>query len=177
MVHVDPMRGEESIVEEVRTISRRQGLTVHDISVHDLRGELFINLDLELPEALTLEEGHGVVDSLEGEMAQELGPQAHITVHMEPERAQVPPGQMAVEAAFLRAKVKEVAGEMGQVLGCHKVVVQRVEGELVVTLHCVLEKDLSVGEAHEVSRDLEKRLRAEVPIVDRVLVHLEPPGE
>gem|GEM_PF-4319787 len=55
------------------------------------------------------------------------------------------------------------------------VVVHPGEGGAVVSLHCTLEADLAITAAHDFTERLESALRARLPGVARVVVHVEPP--
>lgn len=52
--------------------------------------------------------------------------------------------------------------------------VRQAAGELQVSLHCALAAVTAIKEAHDISQKLEKHLRASVPHVGRVLIHVEP---
>jgi divalent metal cation (Fe/Co/Zn/Cd) transporter len=49
-----------------------------------------------------------------------------------------------------------------------------VEGKLFISLEALVDGGLSVTEAHELSTQLQEAIRAAVPNVGEVLIHLEP---
>jgi len=61
-----------------------------------------------------------------------------------------------------------------RVRDCHEVSVHRADGKLFVTLHCTLDENLSVAEAHDISTLIEERLLRECPHLTGVTVHVEP---
>jgi divalent metal cation (Fe/Co/Zn/Cd) transporter len=58
---------------------------------------------------------------------------------------------------------------------CHRVAIWEEGRGLTVTLHCSLDPTLSVEEAHDLSERLEGYLCDEVPSLQRVVIHVEPP--
>lgn len=46
---------------------------------------------------------------------------------------------------------------------------------LCISFHCCVRHELSVEEAHQLTVRLEKELRERLPLLGRILIHLEPP--
>jgi divalent metal cation (Fe/Co/Zn/Cd) transporter len=69
---------------------------------------------------------------------------------------------------------RESAMQITGVTGCRDVSVHRAEDGLHLTVTCVVDSNLAVSEAHEVSTRVEEILRMKIDGVSRVLVHLEP---
>ena len=98
-----------------------------------------------------------------------------IVTHIEPTgdatatiRAE-PAGQLQVQkviAEFLRQYRLPVKP--------HDVRVQAVGGELAVSFHCTLDAATAITEAHDLTVRLEEYLRAHVPGLGRVVIHVEP---
>jgi divalent metal cation (Fe/Co/Zn/Cd) transporter len=53
-------------------------------------------------------------------------------------------------------------------------VVQSVGGELQVSFHCRLDAGTALTEAHDLTVKLEEFLRARIPNLGRVVIHVEP---
>ena len=65
VVHVEPRaRIDEPLIETVRAIAQRRGLAVHELSVQQYEGNLFIELHLEVNEESSLREAHRQADGL-----------------------------------------------------------------------------------------------------------------
>ena len=78
--------------------------------------------------------------------------------------------QSAIEAA-----VCDFFASHAAVVEPHDIQVQQAGAELAVSLHCALDGDTAITDAHEITEELEKHLRAQVPSVGRVVIHVEPP--
>ena len=48
---------------------------------------------------------------------------------------------------------------------------------LCISFHCCVRHELSVEEAHQLTVRLEKELRERLPLLGRILIHLEPPAQ
>ncbi|WP_304045707.1 cation transporter dimerization domain-containing protein [Desulfovibrio piger] len=46
---------------------------------------------------------------------------------------------------------------------------------MCISFHCCVRHELSVEEAHQLTVRLEKELRERLPLLGRILIHLEPP--
>ena len=63
----------ESVIERVMVIARNQGLAVHHVTVHDIRGKLSVSLDLEVDRKLPLGGAHDIADRLEEALRERTG--------------------------------------------------------------------------------------------------------
>jgi divalent metal cation (Fe/Co/Zn/Cd) transporter len=57
----------------------------------------------------------------------------------------------------------------------HQVEVHRTASELFVTLHCTVDPNTTIIDAHTLTENVENELRSSVPQVSRVVIHVEPP--
>jgi divalent metal cation (Fe/Co/Zn/Cd) transporter len=53
--------------------------------------------------------------------------------------------------------------------------VRRVEGHVVLSCHCVVAGDLPVTRVHDLTSELELRIRERFPQLHRIVIHTEPP--
>ena len=58
----------------------------------------------------------------------------------------------------------------------HELQVKRVAGALNVSFHCTVAAETSIVQAHELTERMEKALRARVPNLGRIVIHIEPEG-
>ena len=79
------------------------------------------------------------------------------------------------QSADLVERIHAAAARSGGVRDLHNVTVEReLDGSLHLTMHAKLPGDQSLAAASRTSRDLEDAIRAELPDVNRIDVHLEP---
>ena len=77
----------------------------------------------------------------------------------------------------VETQVRAVAARVPGVVGLDKCLVRKMGFSLYVDLHLVLDGDLTVREGHRLSHKVEDEIRAAVPEVAKVLIHVEPEEE
>jgi len=175
VVHSVPRPAQrENIFDRVRAVATRQNFNVHDISVQDLRGRLHVEQHLELDEGLSLKEAHDRVTLLESEIRHDVPEINSILTHIESEPATIESGDEMARDAALEKKLKAVAAEFAEILDMHEIEFKHVRGRLYVSCHCTFSDDLPLSRVHDISTELEIRLKQAAPELFRVLIHPEP---
>lgn len=77
----------------------------------------------------------------------------------------------------IEERVREVARLVPGVVGLEKCFVRKVGFRYYVDLHVVVDGDISVRSGHAISHVVEDRVLADVDVVAKVLVHIEPEEE
>jgi cation diffusion facilitator family transporter len=168
----------ESVLERVMVIARNMGYAVHHVTVHDIRGQLSVSLDLEVDRKMSLGAAHDIADQLEKALRDELGAKVEVETHIEPLE---PPSLAGREAPPERVKavgvtLAEIAAEGRTVRDIHNVRVRETDEGEIVNFHCRVDPSLSVQEVHEKVDEVERELRARSPSIKRVIGHAEPQG-
>jgi cation diffusion facilitator family transporter len=179
VVHVDPVRqADESLPQAVDAIAARLGLRTHNIHAHEVRGQYFVDLHVEVPPDLTLAEAHDRVSQLESAVCDELPHISGVNTHIEPRAVPLAPapGELGVDdrlASQIMAVVEEVPG----LHSCHNVQLRPAPDGYDVVLHCWADPNLSIEQAHRLANQAEKQVHAQVPGIGQVLIHVEPTRE
>ena len=174
VVHVEPCADKDDPLTMARVLAERHGLGAHGLRIYEEDGRRYLELHLEVPADLRLDEAHDLAGRFESDLRQAVPQLADVVTHIEPvgERPCSPQSDPRSEASVLAA-LQGFLPSAGAT--AHDVKVRRVAGELAVSLHCVLERGMGVKQAHDLTVLLEKHLRAAVPDLGRVVVHVEPP--
>ncbi len=164
----------ENWSDRVQAIAGLLGHYVHDVRVHDVKGKRALFYHLEVDPLMTLSDAHAVADDLEGKIRLQMPEIQEVNTHIENRVDMVAEGQPADEwRPKVEARLKEVLLELPG-LSCHEVQVYRQEKRLIVALHCEVNGDQTVAEAHRLSSRVEESLRRRVPEISRVQIHVEP---
>jgi cation diffusion facilitator family transporter len=176
VVHTDPRKIErEDLARRIRTIASRTQVPVHNISIHEDRGEIHVDLHLEVDDRMRLRQAHDLASRIERDIGAELPAVTRVNTHIESRGTGVARGRdVTTEEAPLAGEVKRIAEAVVGRACCHDIVVRRQDGRLSVMLHCAFDPDLPVSEAHRLSSRIEEALKAEMPQIEAVLVHAEP---
>jgi cation diffusion facilitator family transporter len=178
MVHIDPVvHNDTSLVERVRSIAARQGLSIHGIRAHDVRGRLSLEMHVEVAEDLTLTQAHERVTAFEMALRGESPELGDIVTHIEPMGDhEVRRPATRAGSAQVRAAVLQLPGQLPGVRDCHRITIYRDGNDLSVSFHCSMEPNLPISDAHQLTVQLESTLRARLPELGRVVIHVEPPN-
>jgi divalent metal cation (Fe/Co/Zn/Cd) transporter len=176
VVHVDPVRAQdEATVTTVRLLAEQHGLNAHDIHVYDVAGRRSLAVHLEVNQGLSVGEAHKMATEFEQELRRALRGVDQIVTHIEPagDEAALQGATPAEKAQVLQA-LKSLRAETGIICQPHDLMVHRVAGELSVSFHCVMSADAAITDAHMLTERVEQLLRAQVPNLGRVMIHVEP---
>jgi cation diffusion facilitator family transporter len=167
---------DETVREGVMVIARDLGLAIHHVAVQTIAGRLSVSVDLEVDGALALAAAHDVASRLEEAIRHELGPEVEVETHIEPLPADLLAGRDAEPAriAQVREALLSLAGELPALGEIHDVRVRDTTAGEIVNFHCHVDPALSVSAAHDMVDALERRLRRQLPTIQRVIGHAEP---
>jgi cation diffusion facilitator family transporter len=175
MVHSVPKASRsENIFDRIRAVATRHNFNVHDVSVQDLDGKLYVEQHLELDETLSMKRAHDEVTRLEMEMRAEVPEITTILTHIESEPATIETGEQIVLEPKLEQRLKDIVKEFPEVMDVHEFQFKRVRDRLYVSCHCSLPDDMPLSKVHDVQTSLEIRFKHDAPELFRVLIHPEP---
>jgi cation diffusion facilitator family transporter len=180
VVHTVPRQSSaESIFDRVRAVAARNNVSVHEVSVQSIDGNLRVEQHVELNENMTLAEAHNFVTAMEAEILREVHEVKSVLTHIESEPATIESPQPLVEqreseAERIGRSLRLAAGEFPEIVDVHEVLVGRSGEHIQISCHCTLPDELTMQRVHEVITGLENRVKQECPEVARVLIHPEP---
>ncbi|MBI5244241.1 MAG: cation-efflux pump [Elusimicrobia bacterium] len=176
VIHVEPMaERREDVLARTRILAAKHGLGAHAVRIYDEEGRRSIELHLEVGDDLKLDEAHKRADDFEKALREAVPGLAGVVTHIEPagERASLLKAEPAGEGEIQRALLKFLKAEKIPA-HLHEIQARLAGGELQVSLHCALDGSTAIQDAHDISERIEKHLRAQVPFVGRVVIHVEP---
>jgi cation diffusion facilitator family transporter len=177
VVHFEPVATTaEGWVERIQAIAGEQGLVVHEVQAIEMSGRMMVTFHLEVDPALCLADAHAQADRLEQAIRSHIDGLSSVTAHIEPKGApriqHVASGER--RARILAAVARATAG-IGALEEFHEIGVREADGRLFVAMHCVFDGALPIGEVHRLSTVIEDQLKAAVPEIVDVHIHVEPP--
>ncbi len=180
-----PTAENEGVFEKIEAVAQRGHFDVHNISTHQTKSGMWIDLDLEVDPGLTFERAHATATDLETRLRAELGQDqetvpphqvADINVHIEPRALELVTG-MELKPGDTSPYLEQLAAirrELPHARECQDVTVQRLDGKVYLALHLLIDPDQSIAEVHSISEEMENRLRRRFPELGRVVIHAEP---
>ncbi len=146
--------------------------------LYEENAQRWLELHLEVPESLTLEEAHRQATLFENDVRAGVAGMMRIVSHLEPvgDNTAIVRAE-PTDAAEVLAAVNEFFHGDASIAQVHNVKVQRAGGQTQVSFHCRVDPQMLIGEAHDLTVALEARIRTCVPNVGRVVIHVEPRKE
>jgi len=179
VIHTDPREAErETLARRIRAIAERNQVPVHNISVHDDRGEIHIDLHLEVDDHLLLHQAHDLASHIERDLRADIPAIKRINTHIESRGTGVASGvDVTTEAGSLVERVRRITDAVAGRACCHNILIRRQGDRFAVSVHCSFDKDLPIIEAHRLSSRIEETLKENIPAIEHVLVHTEPEAQ
>ena len=177
VIHVEPAQVPgENLTQTTRALAARHGVTAHNIHAHEVRGVLYVDLDVEVSPDLSVEQAHRLVSEFEADVRRELPAVRGVNSHIEP--AAIPSHRAQHlgphDQARVQTLVDEILRDLPGLEHCLEVNVRRSAGEFGLVVRCTADPDMPVSAAHEQADQLERLLHARMPDIGPVLVHVEP---
>jgi divalent metal cation (Fe/Co/Zn/Cd) transporter len=72
------------------------------------------------------------------------------------------------------ARIRQMASEVGGVERVEKCFARKAGHLLFVEMHLEVDPQMTVSRSHEIAHDVKDQIRAQMPNVSDVLVHIEP---
>ena len=182
VVHAHPVAENEGLLEHIQAVAAGVHASVHNVTSHLTERGIWIDLDLEVDPALSLENAHLQATELENRLRAELdrthvpAPVADVHVHIEPRGETMAQGLeiATAEAAHYKDRIDRICGELEHTRGCQDIELHKMKGKVYLSLHLIVDTDRPVAEVHGIAESLESRLRLEFPQLGRIVIHTEP---
>ena len=179
MIHTEPhLPKEENLFEKVKGIARRSNLAVHDLLVHEVEGQLTLDLHLEVEEDLNLDQAHDQADLLERQIFRDASEVAAINIHIEGEGAHIAADEMSLgRRGQMAAGLRDVATQVPDILDCHDIAIREINQKIYVSCHCLMDGALPITRVHDRTVELETLFKKTFPSIHKVTIHTEPESE
>lgn len=176
VVHTNPtIAPDESLDLGILNYIRSRGLQAHHLGLCR-RGEYYgAELHLEVDADQSIGQAHALTQDLEKQLLKHFPEVETVQIHIEEmgpiELEEIPwnehrPDIVEQIEAVCRAQLGENK--------CQSIELSMYGDKLSVSISCLFPANLSVGEVHRQTTDLEKELHSSIPELNAVLIHAEP---
>ena len=178
-VHAEAERGSEStddVYTATKLVAQELGVVLHECWVQTGESGLRLHLHVGVDPALTLGAAHDVVSAMESTIRERQPQVENVHTHIELANVEVLPTARVSRhlSGRVEGAVHAAADEIPQLREPHEIQVHQVEGRLFITVEALVDGEMSVADAHDLSTLLQDAVRARINNVGEVLVHLEP---
>ncbi len=177
VVHAEPVASpDETTADKIRMIVLGFGLpSPHNLEVHLIEGEYFIDFDMEYQKGGTFEDAHDTASKIEHEIRRTLSSVAKVTIHMEEFTSQ------DRELNDVTETEHKLGRQIQNLVTADKRVVKLTDFTLLqeghkynVTLSCEIGKTRTLEEVHQIISELETAMYQRLKQIRRVTIHAEP---
>ncbi len=196
VIHAVPVAENEGVLERIQAVAARGRYAVHNITTHLTKRGMWVDLDLEVPPETSFDRAHALATDLEEQLRAEIGRMsrrtgqgederteepyrvADVNVHIEPRAEELVSGaeMTSPETERYAEKIRTILAATPHVRECRDVDAQQLDGSVYLAFHLLIDPELSVGDVHTITEEIENRLRRECPELGRVVIHAEPWG-
>jgi len=154
-----------SVVQDIRKqISSTKGVSVcKDLKVRRVGAKVYVETTICVPSSMELAEAHDVASQIEAKIVRSHG-ESTVTVHIEPIGEEKP----------IEKEIETLAMSVEGVREVHSMSSVYSRGKLYITLHALVDPQLSVEEAHDIAEKIENNLEQQIGDIENVTVHIEP---
>jgi cation diffusion facilitator family transporter len=178
-VHFVPASGNKpDYVLKARAAADALGLATHEVRLADAPEGKILEMHVEVPGGQTLGEAHDVVSQLEAQVRASLPDVADVVTHIEPALPSADEkiaDSLPTECSEVEDDVLVLLKQREPSMDWHDVRASNYDDGYAVTLHVTLPAQITLERAHQVAEAAEMLVRTEIPQVERVTIHTEPP--
>lgn len=125
--------------------------------------DIFADITIALRADVSFDKAHEISSKVENNIKDHI-PNSEITVHFEPSWKDVSSD----------SKIYDIALNVPGVKGIHNVSHHTSNGVTLVSLHAMVDRQMSLDEAHHISEIIEEKIRKAMPEIEHITIHLEP---
>lgn len=151
---------EQSIRKRIEAI--KDVRSCRQVSVDMTGKKVDVSMNIMLDSKLSFKDVHKFVSNIEREV-KSIVPNARVTVQTE---------SLSGQEDIWRL-VKEIAEGVPGSRGAHNIHIQTIHGKLCIDLHLEVSANMTVKQAHDISDQVERRLREANPNISEITVHME----
>ena len=146
---------------------------VHNIHVQDIDGRLCIDLHLEVSANMTVKQAHDVASEVETTLKTAKPDISEITVHLE-SASDIVSRELGQNETELKLSIEHFVKNFPGIKRVHGIRISNIDDGMHVVLRCSFDPDLSMGQAHEITKKIESAMRDMYPNIQRIDIHEEP---
>lgn len=171
VANVVPARTEgEEYTTAIYATANRLSMSIHNLDVFQLQNGYLVDLDLELPSNLNLQEAHWYSDQLADAIREELPAGSVVHIHLETRRDAPRP---AVRYEQLSDEIASIIKDMPEAATVQEIETFLVDQGALVNIVCDYPPEMPLQEVHSAMSAIERCIRQQI-VKKIVRVHIDP---
>jgi divalent metal cation (Fe/Co/Zn/Cd) transporter len=150
-------------------------LGVHEVIASRVDDGLTLNMHVEVPSQQTIGEAYEDVARFEKRLKRAVPGLTRLVTHIEPARLVEECTQSDAFAHSIARQALSIAEHLYPRNRWHDSSIHKeAGGGYALSMHCYVEEDMPLEQAHRLTELVETQVRAELPSIHRVTIHTEP---
>ena len=125
--------------------------------------DIFAEVTISLSGAASFDQAHKISANVEKKIKDSIA-NSNVTVHFEPLWKDTP----------LDYVINNLASSVSGVSGIHNISYSTTNDGIFISLHVMVDRNMSLEDAHKVSDEIEEQIKKSVDNVNHITIHLEP---
>ena len=138
-------------------------MKTESVQIRRSGSDIFTEITISLSAASSFEEAHKISANVEKNIKNAIA-NSNVTIHFKPTWKDVP-------ADYI---INNVSTSVKGVKGIHNVNSFSAENGIFISLHVMVDRNMSLEDAHAVSDEIESQIKKAVANVNHITIHLEP---
>jgi len=174
LIHIEPLEWDVPAEAKIRNATDKVpgARGVHNLSVTNIDGGLFVTLHVQVDSSLPLEKAHDIAESIERGISSDVPRVRQVTVHLEPSMPERGSGTM-VDERYLSDAIRSVIASYPEVLAINTIMTYRRGNVLHININCIFAGEQSIAKVHDMVSKIEEAIRERLGEVI-VTIHPEP---
>lgn len=175
-IHFIPLRnGSPDYPNIARAEGDALGLGVHEVIPTLKDGRLVLDMHVEVAPDQSVGEAHALVTQFEERMMDRLPELIRIVTHIEPAHTCEDTSEQDRVARQLARQALQIAQRLYPDNHWHDLDIRaESDGGFALSMHCHVEEDMPLEDAHRLAETVETQVRAAIPALHRLTIHTEP---
>ena len=164
----------QKAIDSIKLPDKTSYLT-HNLTVYKNGNTNNLDLDLELPNDLTLSESYNLLQVFENQLKERIPDLNKIRIHLEPlSRTKTYFKPDTTDKNWLQNKIIEILKTIPEVLDIESIELNGHKGRLIIHLTIQLDGSQSLEKAHLTTYLIEAKIFQKIPNIDKIFIHYEP---
>jgi cation diffusion facilitator family transporter len=138
---------------------------VKNLRIRSTGSKIFIDLTILIARTKLFSQVQEIMDNVERKI-KEISPLADMVVHSEP---------IETKDETINEKIRMIVNNSG--FKCHDIFSHKIKDDIITELHVEIDDTNDLGQAHKKISLLEEKIKQEIPIVSKTIIHLDEPSE
>ncbi|MFX0162646.1 MAG: cation-efflux pump [Candidatus Hodarchaeota archaeon] len=179
LIHSDTVELlDESITDKITILAESfpKVKGAHEVLVWETKEgrKAHVELHIYFDDTIKLKEAHDIVSKIEKKISKELSKTyQEVTIITHPEPVEKPVIVKLKDLRYVKNKIEEVVKAVPEVRDISNIKTVEINSKIHIDLCITLDKDMPLKKAHEIATEIEKKIKVNIPNVEKVLVHPE----